>query len=352
MPDDLVSIDEFLTARKAFVKCGPNGGDILVKGRSNAAGSWDKDARTIRFVMSAEVEDRDKDIVVQSGLDVAEFLKNPIAPFGHRTYDFPVGSWQDVEKMLTGRPKRTEGTLKLLKEGTDGVADRLAFHFGEGSIKACSIGFIPKSVKRRPKAEGEDPESYSYNGYEILESELIECSPVTIPANPLALAKSASHGDVLARETIEEILDTWVKTEAGLLVSRKEYEAAHKQASGNTFSVVFDPKKVTPELLESLKAATDCNVEFKLAEPEPADEKTTVGLLEKILNAVTGKDASEARRVQAEQAAVAEREAQEAAAIKERQERAQKVATELQRRFELKTRADAVKARLAEKKAA
>jgi hypothetical protein len=347
MPDDLVSIDEFLTARKAFVKCGPKGGDILVKGRSNAASSWDKDKRTIRFVMSAEVEDRDKDIVFQSGLDITEFLKNPVAPFGHRSYDFPIGGWQDVEKLLTGRPKRTEGTLKLLEEGTDGVADRLAFHFGQGSIKACSIGFVPKSVKRRPNPEGTPPDTYMYNGYEILESELVECSPVTIPSNPLALAKSAAHGDVLARETIEEILDTWAKTEAGLLVPREEYEAAHKQAGRNTFSVVFDPKKVTPELIESLKAATDCNVEFRLAEPvkEP-EEKTTVGLLEKILNAVTGKDAAEAQRIQAEQAAATAAAEQEAAAIETRKARAKEVAEALERRMKARERHDALEQRV------
>ncbi len=336
MPDDLVSIDEFLTARKSFVKSGPKGGDILVKGRSNAASSWDKDARTIRFIMSAEVEDRDKDIVVQNGLDVTEFLKNPVAPFGHRSYDFPIGSWQDVEKILTGRPKRTEGTLKLLKEGTDGVADRLAFHFGEGSIKACSIGFVPKSVKRRPNPESTPPDSYMYNGYEILEAELVECSPVTIPSNPMALAKSAEHGDVLARETIEEILDTWVKTEAGLLMPREEFEKAHKAATGNKTVVDFSAGDI------SIPAGAVLSGDIK------ADKVTmTSTMFAKIMEAITGKEATEAARVQAEQAAATAAAEQEAADFAARKARAEEVANALERRLLAKSRLDALNERVA-----
>jgi colicin import membrane protein len=180
---------------------------------------------------------------------------------------------------------------------------------------------VPKSVKRRPNPEGTPPDTYMYNGYEILESELVECSPVTIPANPLALAKSAAHGDVLARETIEEILDTWVKTEAGLIMPREEFEKAHKEAAGQRTTVVV---------------------------PE---EKTTAGLLEKILNAVTGKDVAEAQRVQAEQAAAAAAAEAEAAALEARKARAKEVADALERRLKAKERFDALNERVAKSSA-
>jgi hypothetical protein len=232
----LVTVDEFLSSRKDFVK----GGNVLMKA-AKAPSTWNPEARTARFVMSSEAEDRDRDIVLQAGLDVTEFMKNPIAPFAHRSTDFPIGVWSDVEKNLTGRPRRTEGTLNLVPEGTDGVADRLAFHIGAGSIRACSIGFVPHAVERREVPDNKRDTMF-YPGYRILEAELVECSPVAIPSNPAALAKSAAEGDVLAREIIEQILDEWTRhPETGLIVPRAEFEAAYKQATGGRSSVVVPP---------------------------------------------------------------------------------------------------------------
>ncbi|CAM5769814.1 HK97 family phage prohead protease [Bosea minatitlanensis] len=267
MADDIVSVDEFLAERKAFVKTVEGrSGDVLMKASRSAPSSWDASARTIRFVMSAEVEDRDKDIISQAGLAIDEFMKNPVAPFAHRSYDFPIGTWSDVEKVLGGRPKRTEGTLKLVPEGDD-VADRLAVHLSAGTIRACSIGFIPKLIKRREKPQEAD--EWKWPGYEIIEAELVECSPCAIPSNPAALAKSAAKGDVMARELIEEVLDTWAKhPETGLLIPRSEFEAAAKEASGNKLSLVVNAK-VNTKGFDTLQAAAE-KVGAALAEFETA----------------------------------------------------------------------------------
>jgi len=238
MADHFVSVDEYLSARAPFVKSG----DVLVKA-ARAPASWNDETRTARFVMSAEVEDRDRDIVYQAGLDLTGFLANPVAPWSHRSGEFPVGTWSNIEKLLNGRPKRTEGDLTLVPKGVDGVADRLAFHIANGSIKACSIGFVPKEVRRRAKEEGQD----GWTGYDILSAEMVECSPCVVPSNPAALAKSAHEGDVIAREIIEEILDTWTKNPAtGLIVPRADFESAYKQASGERTSITAPPMEAAP----------------------------------------------------------------------------------------------------------
>jgi len=243
MASKRVSIDEYLGSRgyggverKHFardsgviIKAAPTG---IVKAK------FDKEAGTIRFVMSAEIEDRDRDIVVQAGLDTTEFEKNPVAPWSHRAGDPPVGTWSDLEKTLTGRPKRTEGTLTLVQG--EPMADRLAIHFAAGSVRACSIGFMPTSIERREVPEDQQG-SYFYSGYMIHEAELYECSPCTVPANPAALAKAAAEGDVMAREMIEEVLDTWT-IDNGLIVPRKAFEDAHRGAGPTKSTVVFDGK--------------------------------------------------------------------------------------------------------------
>lgn len=225
MTDVPVSVDEFLNARKDYVR----GGDVIMKA-SRAPSSWDAEKRNARFTMSAEVEDRDRDIVIQAGIDLDAFLKNPIAPFAHQSRTFPVGTWKDVEKVLSGRPKRTEGTLQVLPEGTDELADRLAKHINAGTIRACSIGFVPKTIRKRDVPEDKKNEPYYWPGYSIEAAELVECSPCLIPSNPAAFAKDAQGDDlVLGREIVEEILDNWAKhPETGLIVPREEFEAAYK----------------------------------------------------------------------------------------------------------------------------
>ncbi len=244
MASKRVSIDEYLGSRgygglerKHFAR-----DDGLVLKALPAAmvekAKFDKDAGTIRFVMSAEIEDRDRDIVVQAGLDTAQFEKNPVAPWGHQARDMPVGQWSDIQKTLTGRPKRTEGTLNLTKG--EPQADRLALHLEAGSIRACSIGFMPKTIERREVPE-DQRDSYFYPGYMIHEAELYECSPCSIPANPAALAKAAAEGDTLSREMIEQVLDCW-DLKDGLIVPRKAFEDAHRGSRPAKSTMVFGGK--------------------------------------------------------------------------------------------------------------
>lgn len=232
--DNIISVDEFLNKRKSAVD--PKGrlhkGIVGTSEKGAAPISYNDQEGTCRFTMSAEVEDRDKDIVYQAGLSLTEFLKNPVAPMSHNSRDFPTGTWEDVAQVLNGSPKRTEGTLRLT-EG-EPLADRLKIHLRAGSIRACSIGFMPKTVQRRVVPEQAD--SYSWPGYEILEAELYECSPCVIPANPAALAKSADEHGVLPTEILAEVIETWTLV-SGLLVPRKEFELEFaKHAPGKTFS--------------------------------------------------------------------------------------------------------------------
>jgi HK97 family phage prohead protease len=259
MASKRVSIDEYLASRgyggverKHFAR---DDGVVLkaLPASMVEKAKFDKDAGTIRFVMSAEVEDRDRDIVVQAGLDTAEFEKNPVAPWGHQARYMPVGQWSDIAKVLSGRPKRTEGTLKLTKG--EPQADRLALHLEAGSIRACSIGFMPKSIERR-EVPDEMKGDYFYPGYMIHEAELYECSPCSIPANPAALAKAAAAGDSLSRELIEQVLDCW-DLKDGLIVPRKAFEDAHRHASGERTSHTISIGVDTGDAHEHIKALAD-----------------------------------------------------------------------------------------------
>ena len=187
--------------------------------------TWNDETRSARFVMSTEQADRDKDIIRQAGLDLTEFLKNPVALFMHRSYHFPIGSWHNVSKAMEQVP-RTEGDLVFTAEEVDPEADRAARHVRAGTLRAVSIGFRPKTLRARER----DADEW-WSGYEIIEAELYECSLVTVPANPAALAKSVRGDEELrfARDTIEEVLDRYGRDPATrAVVSRQDFEKAYQ----------------------------------------------------------------------------------------------------------------------------
>ena len=243
----IISVDEYLSKRKDFVK---SGNTIMKAARSPA--SWNSDARSATFVMSTEDPDLDDDIVFQAGIDFTNFMKNPVCLGFHNSRTWPVGSWSNI-KTIMGNPNKTEGDCSFLPVGADPDSDRMANHVAAGTIRACSVGFIPTKIQQR---ENDDPDG-GWPGFNIMECQLVECSLVPIPANPSALIKSADGDFKAARELIEEVLDTWAKHPAtGLLIPRSEYEAALKTINGDrtSFTVKIDTEEVQKSIA---KAAGD-----------------------------------------------------------------------------------------------
>lgn len=274
MPDNLISVDEFVTARKDFAS--ENG---VVYKAVRAPGSWNDTSKSARFVMSTEEEDRHRDIVFTNGIDIETFAKNPVALWSHASWEAPIGMWDNLSK-VSGRPNRLEGDIKFAETPR---ALELMELTKSGFVRACSIGFMPKTIRKREQAADQ-----RWSGYEIVESELYECSLVSVPANASALAKAAKSGNPLAAEVIEEILDTWSKDPAtGLLVPRKTLEEAALKdttyasgqwipTTGGTVVVINGP--------ESNKWVADKALEPPFA-PVPDVEKACAAAIEKALAA-------------------------------------------------------------------
>lgn len=277
MPEKQVSVDEFLSKRSGATR-----GDTLLK-VFKAPPSWSNDTRSARFTMSSDAPDRDKDIVHQDGLDTSTFMKNPQALLFHQSRGFPIGAWSNIGKGKAGAAKTTEGDLTFLPEGADPDADRAAKHVQFGTLRTVSIGFIPKSIRARER----DPDCY-YSGYDILEAELIECSLVPVPAQPDALVKSANGDMALARELVEEILDTYAKTPDGLLVPRAEYERAYKIVSSKApktvdMTVTVDAKDAIRDIEEAKTALEALLKAEKEAASKDVKSKGMKRLLRKLL---------------------------------------------------------------------
>lgn len=139
------------------------------------------------FCMSDETVDRMGDVISADGWDLKSFKANPIALFGHDSRN-PVGVWEKVR--VEG--KRLIGRLKLADEGTSPFIDTLRKLMQQRIVKAVSVGFLP--TKHEPLDKDADP---FWGPFKFIEQQLMECSVVSVPANPnaLALAKSLSPSD-------------------------------------------------------------------------------------------------------------------------------------------------------------
>jgi HK97 family phage prohead protease/HK97 family phage major capsid protein len=137
------------------------------------------------FVLSDETTDRMGDVVKADGWVLTNFKKNPIALFGHNS-SFPIGTWSN----LRVEGGKLVGKLVLASRGTSARIDELLSLIEQGILRAVSVGFIP--LKSEPIDE-----KRPYDGLRFLKQELLECSLVSVPANPAALqmAKSLNISD-------------------------------------------------------------------------------------------------------------------------------------------------------------
>jgi HK97 family phage prohead protease len=135
------------------------------------------------YVMSDETVDRVGDVIKADGWQIGNFLKNPIALFGH-DHKFIVGHWTDVKV----QGKRLIGRLNLLPKGISERLDEIRAAVEAGVLRAVSVGFNIDPDEAEPRKNG---------GYFFKSTELLECSLVSVPANPNALqvAKSLDLSD-------------------------------------------------------------------------------------------------------------------------------------------------------------
>ena len=153
----------------------------LIRKREVAAPPPSADPR--EFVMSDGSVDRMGDVIEPDGWRLDNFQRNPVALFNHDP-SFPIGRWHDVgvrKGQLTGRLELMDPVSYRLRE--------LHAAVDAGVLRAVSVGFHSNSFEPLGKS----------GGTRFTEAELVECSLVSVPANPNALATAKALG--LSRET-------------------------------------------------------------------------------------------------------------------------------------------------------
>lgn len=131
-------------------------------------------------VASAEVVDRDNEVVVIDGIDISEYLKNPVLTFQHQYNEFPIGRTLWLKATADDGVKKLIGKfqLHLRTEQSKTVWELIK----DGYLRTLSIMFAPVTHE-------DSPDGVRY----WKTSKLLEIAVVTIPANPEAFIESVSE---------------------------------------------------------------------------------------------------------------------------------------------------------------
>ena len=214
----------------------------------------DEDTSTLEAIFSTEDEDRHGDIVRQNW-DLKQFKKNPVILNSHNYW-----SATDVigkAEKISVKNGQLEGKIKFAVE--ENPIAKIVFDLYKGGfLNAFSVGFIPKE--------------FSDKG-EILKSELLEISAVSVPANAYALAKSAGINlkplfkDIMKGleddEEIDEDLDDEEEEEGadeGLEAKKEEEEAPEAEEN--------EEEEKEPEETEEEKEQARIDAENAIKEEE------------------------------------------------------------------------------------
>jgi len=132
----------------------------------------------LEFILSDATPDRMGDVIDADGWDLGNFKNNPVALFNHNP-NFPIGKWVNLR---TGDGK-LRGHLQLARKGTSDRINEIISLVEQNILRAVSVGFLPR--KSEPLTKGG-------SGLRFKQTELVETSLVSIPANPNALAVARS----------------------------------------------------------------------------------------------------------------------------------------------------------------
>jgi len=155
-------------------------------------------------------------VIEAAGWDLSSFhsedRRNPIALFNHNPNQV-VGSWTDVR--VAG--DRLVGRFVPAAPGTSELADSVRKLVEQDILRAVSVGFEPQESE--PLNEKASP---VYGPFRFKRQALLECSIVSIPANPRAVAIARSLN--LSPEILSVAFDEQV------MVGRSETTAIGKYA--------------------------------------------------------------------------------------------------------------------------
>ncbi len=160
--------------------------------------------RAVISVISSEIVDRDREVMLVKGLDLKWYRKNPVVMYGHSHVGLPIGKNQWIRK----DKGRVMAKTIFATEDQNPLAEQVYQLFKGGFLRAWSVGFIVLESRDPKPDEFEDPVTRV-----ITKWVLLEYSAVPVPANMEALTTAVGKGLSLSKE---------LKADLGMPVTKEE----------------------------------------------------------------------------------------------------------------------------------
>lgn len=144
------------------------------------------DTRVVSFVFSDDSVDRMGDTIDAGGWQLDQFLKNPVALFGHDSASVENVVGRACNVRVAGN--RLVGDIEFAEAAVSANADTVFRLVKGGFLNAVSVGFIP--LEWKPTKNG---------GISFTKQALLEISVVPVPANSNALVQARAAGIVVDR---------------------------------------------------------------------------------------------------------------------------------------------------------
>tara|TARA_R110000824_G_scaffold89623_6_gene219575 strand:+ start:417 stop:1172 length:756 start_codon:yes stop_codon:yes gene_type:complete len=147
-----------------------------------------KEPRTIVARISTTSVDREGDVVLPSGLKLADYKKNPVVLLNHDNGSLPIGRALSVKRTSDAVIAKVQFAERPPEHPitAEWVPDTILSLFKQKILRAFSVGFIPTDMR---DANDKDRKRYGDNARRIITQwDLMEFSVVPVPANQDALA--------------------------------------------------------------------------------------------------------------------------------------------------------------------
>lgn len=197
----------------------------------------------VEAIVASEALDRHGEIVDIKGLDIKNYMKNPVVAWGHNYNEPAIGKTTKLVKTADGK---LIATMKFAVSEYEKA--RVVYNLIKGGyLNAFSIGFIP----------------YEMDGNRYTKSEMIEFSSVLVPANAEALVLAKSKGidtdilssyDLAMKYDLSKILEKSVEDlTVGEVKFLKENVAKLSDENKAKYAEVLETKDVLGDVSELLE---------------------------------------------------------------------------------------------------